>query len=99
MIIGGIAVIAHGVRRMTTDIDAVVLGDRAKPAELLRTLARADIEPRIPDAEAFANRNLVLLLRHAPTGIDLDVSLAWSSFERDALQARKDVAYGRVRVP
>jgi hypothetical protein len=27
MAIGGIAVIAHGVRRMTTDIDAVVQGD------------------------------------------------------------------------
>jgi len=27
MVIGGIAVIAHGVQRMTTDIDAVVQGD------------------------------------------------------------------------
>ncbi len=32
MIIGGIAVIARGVRRMTTDIDAVVLGDAAPVA-------------------------------------------------------------------
>lgn len=28
MVIGGIAIIARGVRRMTTDIDAVVRGDR-----------------------------------------------------------------------
>jgi hypothetical protein len=99
MIIGGIAVIARGVRRMTTDIDAVVLGDAAPVSDLVRGLALADIEPRIPDAEAFAKRNLVLLMRHAPTGVDLDISLAWSGFEREALAARGEVAYGRVRAP
>ncbi len=29
MVIGGIAVIAHGVQRMTTDIDAVIEGGAA----------------------------------------------------------------------
>lgn len=38
MIIGGIAVIARGVRRMTTDIDAVVLGDTIDLSTLLRAL-------------------------------------------------------------
>lgn len=35
MVIGGIAVIAHGVRRMTTDIDATVRGDQLDIASLL----------------------------------------------------------------
>jgi hypothetical protein len=99
MIIGGIAVIARGVRRMTTDIDAVVLGDAAPLRELLRTLAQVRIEPRIPDAEAFAQQNLVLLLRHGPSGVDLDLSLAWSAFEREALACCTEIAYGKVRAP
>ena len=38
-------------------------------------------------------------MRHEPTGVDLDVSLALSGFERDALQSRTKLAFGRSRVP
>lgn len=98
MVIGGIAVIAHGVRRFTTDIDAAVRGDAVSIDALLRSLARSKITPRIADAAAFARENLVLLLRHEPTGVDLDVSLAWTTFEHDALGAATDVSFGRVVV-
>ena len=96
MIIGGIAIIARGVRRMTTDIDAAVRGDAVTPRRLLDTLGEQAIEPRIPGVEAFARKNLVLLVRHVPTGVDLDISLAWSGFELAALEARTKVKYGRV---
>jgi len=96
MIIGGIAVIARGVRRFTTDVDAAVRGDAVSIEGLLRSLARKKIAARIANAAAFAQQNLVLLLRHAPTGVDLDVSLAWSAFEHDALDAATDAAFGRV---
>lgn len=99
MVIGGIAIIAHGVRRFTTDIDAAVLGDAIAIDQLLETLARYGIAPRVADAAAFARDNLVLLVRHAPTGVDLDISLAWSSFEHEALAAREIVRFGRVRAP
>jgi hypothetical protein len=99
MIIGGIALIARGVRRMTTDIDAAVRGDAVRVDALLRTLKRHAIVPRVPRAKAFAEANLVLLLRHAPTGVDLDVSLAWSGFEHDALEASTEVRFGRVKAP
>jgi hypothetical protein len=99
MIIGGIAVIAHGVRRFTTDIDATVRGDAVKFDAFLRVLARHDIKPRIDDAAAFARKNLVLLLRHEPTGVDLDVSLAWSAFEHDAIDTAVKTVFGRERVP
>ena len=66
MVIGGIAVIARGVRRMTTDIDAVVRGGAIEISELLRVLARHAFRPRIDDVKAFAEKNLVLLLRHGP---------------------------------
>jgi hypothetical protein len=53
---------------MTTDIDAVMLGGELTISETLRVLASRAIDPRIDDAEAFAQHNLVLLLVHRPTG-------------------------------
>jgi hypothetical protein len=97
MVIGGIAVITRGVRRLTTDIDAVVRGDAVTIEALLRALSRARIGPRIPEAPAFARKNLVLLLRHEPTGVDLDVSLGWSAFEHEALGARTQAKFGGVK--
>lgn len=99
MLIGGIAIIARGVRRFTTDIDAAVRGDAVRPEQLVETLAKFGIVPRIADAVPFAEANLVLLLRHEETGVDLDVSLAWSAFELDALEASTLTAFGRVRAP
>ena len=99
MVIGGIAVIAHGVQRMTTDIDAVIRGDAVLVRSLLKALRRHQIAPRIADAEAFAATNLVLLTRHRPTEVDLDLSLGWTSFEHEALEARVVTRYGKVSVP
>jgi predicted nucleotidyltransferase len=99
MVIGGIASIARGVRRMTTDIDVVVRGDETTPAAMLHAFTTKRIVPRIADAEAFANERLVLLLRHEPTGVDLDLSFGWTTFEHEALEARSEAAYGSVVAP
>jgi hypothetical protein len=99
MVIGGIAVIARGVRRMTTDVDAVVRGDAISIDALLELSSRQAIKPRIADAAAFARANLVLLLEHAPSGVELDVSFGWTAFEHEALAARSVAAFGRVRAP
>jgi len=99
MVIGGIAVIGRGVRRFTTDIDASVRGDAISIARLIEILARKKIAPRIDGAADFARKNLVLLVRHQPTGVDLDVSFAWSAFEHEALAAATDVPFGRARAP
>jgi hypothetical protein len=99
MVIGGIAVIARGVRRMTTDIDVVVRGDSVDVTLLLRKLARFGLEPRIDDAEAFAEENLVLLLRHVPSGVDVDLSLGWTTFEQEAIAASTRAAYGPASFP
>jgi hypothetical protein len=99
MVIGGIAVIARGVRRMTTDIDVVVRGDSVEISKLLRILAKHAVEPRIDDARAFAEKNLVLLLRHTPSGVDLDLSLGWTDFERAAIASSTNAAFGRASYP
>jgi hypothetical protein len=99
MCIGGIAVIAQGVRRTTTDIDVTLRGDDVDLATLLRRLARHGIRPRIGDALAFALTSQVLLLEHAATGVELDVSLAWLSFEHEALAAHVTIDFGGVVAP
>jgi predicted nucleotidyltransferase len=98
MVIGGIAAIARGVPRDTVDIDAAVWAEGLDIAALVRVLAAQDIVPRIPDAEAFAEAHQVLLLRHAPTGTPLEVSLAWLPFEREAMDRASTLDFGGVRV-
>lgn len=46
MVIGDIAVIAHGVARQTADIDATILADRLTTSQILETLAGCSIRPR-----------------------------------------------------
>jgi hypothetical protein len=67
---------------MTTDIDAVIQGDAIAVGELIARLKEQRIVPRIASADAFAAKNLVLLTRHEPTEVDLDLSLGWTPFER-----------------
>ncbi len=99
MVIGGIAVIARGVRRFTADIDVAVRGDAIEIDALLPILAKKRIHPRIEDAAAFARENLVLLLRHEPSGVDFDVSFAWTEFEHEAIEAATVGTFGTVKAP
>lgn len=99
MIIGGIAVIAHGVRRFTADIDAAIRGDQIDIASLIEVLAKRRIVPRIARAEAFAHESLVLLLRHERSGVEFDVSLAWTDFEHQAIAAASVAPFGTVMAP
>ena len=99
MCIGGVAAISQGVRRTTTDIDVAVRAEGIDLEALVRRLSRHGIRPRQPDAVAFARSSQVLLLVHSPSGVDLDVSLAWLSFEHEALAARVTVDFAGVRAP
>ena len=101
MIIGGIAVIARGVTRLTKDIDATVAGGGTDLDALVAELAPYGITPRIADAVRFARESHVLLLRHVPSGVDVDLTLAWLPFELDAIAAAEvaSVHGTRIRVP
>ncbi|NUO48619.1 MAG: hypothetical protein HOV80_07155 [Polyangiaceae bacterium] len=81
-VIGGVAASLHGRPRVTRDIDLVVLAPDDEWAELVDVGKRFDIVPRRRDVLTFARATRVLLMRHAPSGVDLDVSLGALPFER-----------------
>ena len=99
MIIGGMAVIARGVPRLTVDVDATVWGADVELLELFGTLSEQGIVPRVRDALEFARERQVLLLRHEPTGTPMEVSIAWLPFEREALENATPVQFAGVEVP
>jgi hypothetical protein len=98
MLIGGIAVIARGVPRLTRDVDATIAGGTMDFAELLDRLREHDLVPRIDDAAHFASVNQVLLLRHDASGIDVDLSIGWLPFELDAIAAAERLNVAGVEV-
>jgi predicted nucleotidyltransferase len=98
MIIGGIAVIAAGVPRETIDIDGTVLGRATTIEEVIKTFERHAIRPRIPDALQFARERQVLLLRHDPSGVTVEISFAWLPFEEQALSRAAEMTLEDVVV-
>jgi hypothetical protein len=98
VVVGGVAVSLLGRPRFTRDIDALVDLQESRWPELIAAAERAGIVPRIEDALEFASRSRVLLLRHAPSQIDIDVILGGLPFERSAVEAAQPRSVGGVTV-
>lgn len=90
VIIGGIAVGFLGRPRLTEDIDAMFLLSVKDIPRFLEAASAENIQPRIKNADEFARKNRVLLLRHISTEINIDVSLGALPFEEEMV-ARKIV--------
>ncbi len=99
MVIGGIAVVAHGLPRATIDVDATLAAANTDTGNVLRVLERHGFVARIPEAESFARRHQVLLLVHQASGVPLDLTFAWLPFEEEALSRARAVAFPGVDVP
>lgn len=101
VIIGGIAASLLGAPRFTADVDLVVLLDPGEFSRLLREANAQGMQPRIDDAEAFARRNRVLLLRHTTSGIDIDVSLGVLPFEVEMVERSRPLKLSglKLRLP
>jgi hypothetical protein len=83
VIIGGIAVGFLGKPRFTEDVDAMFLLSIQDIPEFLEAARHEDIQPRSPDAAEFARKSRVLLLKHVPTEINIDISLGILPFEEE----------------
>jgi len=86
MIIGGVAASLLGRPRLTADVDAVILLSTEDLPVLIEAAKREGLVPRIEDAEDFARRHRVLLLRHRESGINVDLSLGMLPFEEEAIE-------------
>jgi len=85
-IVGGIAASLLGRPRVTKDVDLVALVPESEWPRLLEAGRRLGFEPRAADALAFARLSRVLLLKHAPTQIELDLSFAGLPFEVEVIE-------------
>lgn len=86
LIIGGVAASLLGRPRMTQDIDVLMMLDASLWDGFVQAGRPFGFRPRRADALDFARRNRVLLMRHIPSGIGIDISLGVLPFERESLE-------------
>jgi hypothetical protein len=86
IIIGGIAASLLGRPRLTAGLDAMLLLSSDNLPDLIDAAKEEELLSRIDDAEVFARRNRVLLLRHRPSETNVDVSLGMLPFEVEAVE-------------
>jgi hypothetical protein len=69
--------------------------------EFLATAMPEGILPRIDDAAGFAVKHRVLLMKHAPSGVNIDISLGLLPFEEELVARAGEQQVGdlRIRLP
>jgi hypothetical protein len=85
-VIGGVAASLLGRPRVTKDVDLVALAEDGDLPRLLSLGEKWGITPRADDAVDFAKVSRVVLLRHEPSGIEIDLSLVGLPFEREVIE-------------
>lgn len=98
IIIGGVAASLLGQPRLTADADVLLLLS-IEEVPLLIELAQAEgLYPRFSDVLDFASRSRVVLLRHAESGINVDISLGLLPFEVEAVERSQEYLAGSLTV-
>ena len=99
VVIGGVAASILGRPRATRDVDALVLLEEERWPAFLAQGGQFGFVPRREDCLAFASEARVLLVHHAPSGIDTDVALGILPFEEHAVEHATWVDVGGVHIP
>lgn len=99
VVIGGVAASLLGRPRVTRDVDAVVLLDESNWNAFLAAGAQFGFVPRLSDALAFAQEARVLLVRHEPSGIDVDIAFGALPFEKTAIARTIWTDIGGISLP
>lgn len=99
--IGGVAVSLLAQPRMTQDIDVVIWLEEPAWESFLESGKKHGIIQRISDALEFARKSRVFLLKHEPSGINIDLSLGGLEFEREMIEKSTKLLVGglSIRVP
>ena len=99
IVIGGVAASLLGRPRVTRDVDALVVLDEAEWVRFLTLGQQFGFEPRRMDVVEFAHEARVLLVQHAPSGIDVDVVFGALPFEEEAVAEAVWVNVAGIRLP
>jgi hypothetical protein len=99
VLIGGVAASILGRPRMTQDIDALVLLEEERWEDFLARGERFGFVPRLADCLEFARKSRVLLVRHKPSGIDVDVTFSALPFEKEAIERAVWTDIRKIRLP
>ena len=77
----------------------MVAGSGLAIEDLFAALSDEGFTARVPDACDLARRAHVLLVRHEPSSIPVDISLAWLPFEEEALAYARSHEFAGVVLP
>ena len=99
VVIGGLAVSLLSKPRVTADIDGLVLLSPKRWAAFLKAGRKFGFVPRDPDPLETALRGRVLLLRHAPTGISVDVTFGELPLEEEIVARATKLKVAGATVP
>ncbi len=96
MIIGGVAASLLGRPRLTADVDALFVLPPEALRSLIDTARRHQLFPRVEDPLEFAQDTRMLLFRHEPSGLNVDISLGSLPFEEEAVSKAATYAVGAL---
>ncbi|HEV8358638.1 MAG TPA: nucleotidyl transferase AbiEii/AbiGii toxin family protein [Gemmatimonadales bacterium] len=99
MLIGGQAVLLHGVPRLTEDIDVTLGVDTSGLPALLSVCRSLSLSVLPHDAEEFVRETFVLPVRHGESGIRVDFIFSTTLYEQQAIARAEMVVLAGVPVP
>ncbi|MBI5043221.1 MAG: nucleotidyltransferase [Nitrospirae bacterium] len=99
VIIGGVAASILGRPRVTHDVDSLVIIDEAHLKEFVQKARHFGFIPRNDNILTFACKNRVLLMKHKPTAIDIDISLGALPFEHESIKRLVWTDVGGLKLP
>lgn len=98
-LIGAAAVGMLSEARLTRDVDALVMLDLERWPAFLEQAGQFGLVPRIADCLKFARKSRILLLRHQPSGVGVDISLGALPFEQETADRAKRLDIEGTTVP
>jgi hypothetical protein len=97
-VFGAQAVVAHGVPRLSADVDVTLALEPDAPEQFASDMQSAGFALRVADPD-FVRRTRVLPFVHEATGMPLDVVLAGSGLEDEFLDRAVVTDIGGTAVP
>ena len=97
-VFGAQAVTAHGVPRLSADVDVTLMLVPNDPEGLTRDLTASGFSPRFSDP-AFVRQTRVMPFVHIATGMPVDIVLAGSGLEEEFVSRARPADIGGTTVP